>query len=76
MEDIYSCHYIHSDNWMELSIDENFVKRIEEPDKKEKQPTFDQYPMFEWAKVIPTMYNTKEDKDRESNEENSEGKLI
>ena len=45
---------------MELPIDYDVVKRVEEPGKREKQPTFDQYPMFEWTPWIPIMDSMSE----------------
>ena len=61
---------------MGLPIDENVVKRVEEIAKIEKQSTFDQYSMFEWAPVITVIYYMIENEDNESNEENSENELI
>ena len=50
---LYTGKYIHSNYWLELPIDGEVVKRLEELSKIDKQPTFDQYPMFEWAPGIP-----------------------
>ena len=41
-----------------------------------KNPTFDQYPTFAWAPLIQIMDNMTEYENEESNEENSERKLI
>ena len=40
---------------MELPIYDDFVKRVDELAKDEKQPTFEKYPMFEWAREITIM---------------------
>ena len=61
---------------MGLPIDKNVVKRVEEIAKIEKQSTFDQYSMFEWAPVITVIDYMIENEDKESNEENSENELI
>ena len=71
---LYTGKEIYSDDWVELTIDENIVKRVEELYRIEKQPTFDQYPMFYWTSVIKIMDNITETEYEESNEENSEGK--
>ena len=56
MEDNSSCCFtpikIHINDWVELPMDNKVIKRVEELEKIEKQPTFDQYPMFEWAPGI------------------------
>ena len=44
---LYTGKVIHSNDWVELLIYDEVVTRIEELAKIEKQPTFDQYPMFE-----------------------------
>ena len=52
---VYTGKYIHSNDWAELPIDDEFVKSLEELAKIETQPTFGQYPMFEWAPGIPIL---------------------
>ena len=37
----------HSNNWVELPIDDEILNRVKELARIEKNPTFDQYPMFE-----------------------------
>ena len=44
--------------------------------KIKKQPTLDQYPMFEWTPGISTMYNTSESEDEYLNEENSDVEIM
>ena len=61
---------------MELPIDYEIVKRVEEPARSEKQPTFEKYPMFEWTPGIPIMDEMTYIEDRELNEENAEVLLI
>ena len=73
---LYTGKEIYSDDWVELTIDENIVKRVEELYRIEKQPTFDQYPMFYWTSVIKIMDNITETEYEESNEENSESELV
>ena len=41
---------------------------VEELEKKEKPPTFDQYPMFEWTPGISIMDETTESKDEDLND--------
>ena len=53
---------------MELPIDDEIVKKVEELAKNEIQPTFDQYPMFEWITGIPIMENMAEGEDKDLNE--------
>ena len=53
---LYTEKYIHSNDSTELHIYGNVVKRVEALAKKGKHTTFYQYPMFEWAQVIPIMY--------------------
>ena len=55
---LYTGKDIRSNDWLELPIDDKVVKRVEELEKMEKQPIFDQYPMFEWAPGIPMFGNT------------------
>ena len=43
---LYTGKEIHIDEWTELNIYDDVVKRLEELAKKEKQPTFNQYLMF------------------------------
>ena len=38
---------IHSDDWVKLPIRYEVIKRVEEPAKIDKQPTIEQYLMFE-----------------------------
>ena len=52
---LYTVREIHSDNLVELTIDDDVVKMVEEKSKIEKNPIFDQYPIFEWAPKIPIM---------------------
>ena len=52
---------------MEIPIDENVVKRAEEILKKGKQPTFDQYNMFEWTPRIPIMDDITESEEEDLN---------
>ena len=54
---LYTGKEIHINEWTELTIYDDIVKRLEELEKKEKQPTFDQYPMFEWIPGIPIIYD-------------------
>ena len=61
---------------MELPIYDDFVKRVDELAKDEKQPTFEKYPMFEWAPEIPIMDDMTENKEEESNGEDYEIELI
>ena len=49
---LYTRKEIHVDDWIQLPIENEVVKRVEELSKIEKQPTFDQYPMFEWPSGI------------------------
>ena len=72
---LYTRKYIHSNNWVELPIDDEVFNRVEELAKIAKQPTFDQYPMFDWAPGIPILDNMKGNKDKGSDTENSEDKL-
>ena len=51
---LYTGKEIHIDDWVELPIDKYAVKRVEEMAKIEN-PTFDQYPIFEWAPETPIM---------------------
>ena len=44
---LYTRREIHSNDWLKLSIDDEVSKRVEELEKIGKQPTFDQYPMFD-----------------------------
>ena len=46
---------IHINYWMELPIYDDVVKRVEELEKKGKQPNFYQYPTFEWKSGILIM---------------------
>ena len=66
----------HIDDLVELPMDENVVKRVEEIAKIGIHPTSNQYPMFEWALGIPIMDNTTENEYEQSNEEIFESKLI
>ena len=43
---LYTVTEIQSENWGELPIYDDVVKRAEELAKIEKQPTFDHYPIF------------------------------
>ena len=61
---LYTAKYIHSDNWVELPIEKDVVKRVEELAKIEKQPAFDQYQMFEWSPRIPIMDNMTSNEDK------------
>ena len=45
---------------MELPIDDDIVKKLEELEKLLNQPTFDRYPMFEWKPGITIMGNMTE----------------
>ena len=49
---LYTRKEIHVDDWIQLPIENEVVKRVEELSKIEKQPTFDQYSMFEWPPGI------------------------
>ena len=57
---VYHGKDIHSNYLVELPIDEDVVKRVKDLAKIEKEPTFDPYPMFEWAPGIPVMDNMTE----------------
>ena len=52
---LYTVEEIHSNNWMELPIYNDVIKMVEEQAEKKKNPTFDQYPMFEWSPGITIM---------------------
>ena len=54
---------IHIYGWVKFTIDDEFFNRIEELSKIKKQPTFDQYPMFEWAPGIPILDDMTGNKD-------------
>ena len=54
---LYTGRDIHIDDWLELSIDNDVVKRVEELAKIEKLTTLYQHPMFEWAPGIPILDN-------------------
>ena len=71
---LYTGKEIHIDDWVELPIDGDVIKRVEDLAKIEKRPTFDQYPMFEWAPGIPIMDDMTEHEDKESNEKNLKAK--
>ena len=73
---MYTVKYIHSNDWVESHIDDEVVKRVEELAKIEKQPTFDQYTMFEWAPIIPILENMIGNEDKGSDEENPEDELV
>ena len=62
---LYTGKEKYSDNWFELPIYDNVVKRVEKLAKIEKDPTFGQYLMFEWAPGIPIMYDMTENEDEE-----------
>ena len=49
---LYTSKDIHINDWVELTIYDEVVKKVEELEKIEKQPTFDQYLIFEWAPRI------------------------
>ena len=55
----YTWKDIHSNDCIELTTDYEIFKRVEELAKNEKQPTFDQYPMFEWTPGIPILDDMK-----------------
>ena len=61
---LYTRKEIHIDDQVELNIGGNVVKRVEEPPKILKHPTFDQYPVFEWVPVIPIMENMTENEEQ------------
>ena len=61
---------------MELPIDDDIVKKLEELEKLLNQPTFDRYPMFEWTPGITIMGNMTESEYKSWNEENAEFQLI
>ena len=73
---LHATKEIHSNDWVELPIYDKVVKRVEELSKIEKRPTFDQYPMFEWAPGIPIFDDMIGNKDKESDEENPEDDLV
>ena len=73
---LYTRKDIHSDYWVELSIDYEVVKRVDELAKIEKQPTLDQYTIFEWVQGIPILDNMPGNEDERSDKENSEDELI
>ena len=52
---LYTGKEIKSNNWVKFIIDDEVVKRVEELLKIVKQPTFYQYPMFEWEPGIPNL---------------------
>ena len=52
---MYTDKYIHINDWVELPRGNEVVKRVEELAKIEKQPTFEQYPMFGWAPEVPIL---------------------
>ena len=57
MEEMLSCQYtlgkISTALIMYIIYRRKNYKRVEELTKIEKQPTFDQYPMFDWVLGIP-----------------------
>ena len=57
-------------------MDNEVVKGVEELAKIEKQPTFDQYPIFEWAPGIPILDDMTGNEDEGSDEENPEDELV
>ena len=63
---LYTGKEIHRNDWVELTIGNEFVKRVEELAKFEKQPTFDQYTMFEWAPGILILDNMTGNEDEGS----------
>ena len=65
---LYTGKYTHRDTWVELPIDDNIVKWVDDLAKIGKHPNFDKYPMFQWAPVISIMDNMTENEDEESNE--------
>ena len=69
---LYTGKEIYSNDWLELLIDDEVVKRVEELGKIEKQPTFDQYSMFEWAPGIPNWDYIEGIEDKGYDEENPE----
>ena len=73
---LYTRKDIHSDDCVELPIDNEFIKRVEELAKVRKQTTFDQYPMFQWAPEIPILDNMTGNEDKGSDKENSGGELV
>ena len=73
---LYTGKDINSVDWVELPIDNDVIKRVEEPVNIEKHTTFDQYKFFQWAPGIPIIYNMAENEYEESKKENSERNLI
>ena len=61
---------------MELPIYDDVVKRVEEQATIEKQPTLDQYPVFEWIPGIPIMDDMTESEYKDLDEENTEVELV
>ena len=57
---LYTEKQIYSDECMELPIDDDIVKILEELEKLLNQPTFDRYPMFECKPGITIMGNMTE----------------
>ena len=73
---MYTGKEIHSYDWVELPIDYKFVKRVDEVEKIEKQPTFDQYPMFECAPLILNVDDIIGNEEKGCDEENPEYEFV
>ena len=73
---LYTGKEIHSNDWVESPVDDEVVKRVEELAKLERQTTFDQYPIFEWAPGIPILDDMTGNEDEEYDEENSKKNIL
>ena len=57
-------------------MEDKVIKRVEELEKLEKQPIFDQYPMFEWPPGMPILDDMTGNEDKGYDEENIEDNLV
>ena len=73
---LYTGKDIHINDWIELPIDDEVFKRVEELEQIEEQPTFYQYPMFDWAPGITILDDMKVNEYKGSDKENPEDELI
>ena len=73
---LYTGKEIHRNDWVELPIEDEVVKRVKEPENFINNPTFDQYPMFEWAPGKPILDNMPCNEDKGSDKEKSEDYIL
>ena len=73
---MYTRREIHIYDWVELTIDYELLKRVEELEKNQKQSTFDKYNCFEWAPGISIWNNTTGNEDEGYDRGNPEDKLL